>query len=608
MTFDWPSWGGDEGGQRFSPLDQINTGNVKTLVRAWTYRTGEISDGSGEIARTTFECTPLVLDGVMYISTPFCRAIALNPETGAELWSFDPQIDKSLQRNWMLINRGVAAWKGDQGWRIFLGTMAGDLWCLDAATGKPVETFGQGGKVPHGYMGPKGRVLHGAEASPENLPTEWEGAITSAPAIIGDLVVVGGQLPFLRAYAVRTGQVVWERSKVLAPDDPDYTSWEGPGLAKQGSSFSWAPISVDSQRKMIFAGTDSPTPDFYGGERHGDSRPCNSILALDAMTGKTIWQYQISHHDVWDYDIPSQPNLITVRREGREVPAVAVTTKQGMLFLFNRETGEPLFEIQERPVPQSAVPGEKLSPTQPFPVAPPPYARQGAGPDGLNRVTPELEALARKAFSEYKVGHLYDPPSEEGVIVFPNTIGGGAWGGGCYDPRSGLYYVSNSNVGSLMKMVRSKENPSIFARVTDNFDNGRFWDNRTRIPFTPPPWSTLSALDLNAGSLAWQTPLGIVDSLAAQGISNTGSISIGGGIVTAGGLVFIGASNDSRFRAFDSATGAELWVAEIDGSGHAVPMTYLGRKTGKQFVVIAAGGGNKFNNQFADALVAFSLP
>ena len=299
-------------------------------------------------------------------------------------------------------------------------------------------------------------------------------------------------------------------------------------MERQGSAFSWPPMSVDTARGLLFVPTDSPTPDFYGGARHGDNRPCNSLLALDASTGRTVWQFQISHHDVWDYDIPAQPNLITVQREGREVEAVSIITKQGMLFLFERETGKPLFDIEERPVEPSLVTGEKLSPTQPFPVAPPPFARQGAGPQEYNTVTPELEAKAREAFKRYRMGGLYSAPSLEGVICFPNTIGGGAWGGGCYDPRTGLYYVSASNVGTLMKMSQVRDNPGRFRRVTDDLDNGRFWDNETRIPHTPPPWGSLTALDLNAGTIAWQSPLGIVPELAARGITNTGCINIGG--------------------------------------------------------------------------------
>jgi len=608
LVHDWPNWGGDEGGVRFSPLDQIDRANVSRLVRAWTYHTGDVADGSNNTSFTTFECTPLVIDDTMYITTPYSRAIALDPETGTELWAFDPGIVKGAQAHWMMINRGVASWKGRGEHRILLATMDGDLWCLNSADGKPVGTFGEAGKVAHGYLGQGGRKLHGDEASPENLPTEWMGSVTSAPVIYKDIVIVGGQLPYLRAYNVTTGALVWERSKIPASDDPDRATWEGAGLAKQGGSFCWSPMSVDSERGLLFVGTDSPTPDFYGGERIGDDRPCNSILALEAFSGRTVWQFQTSHHDVWDYDLPAQPNLITVRRGGREVPAVAVSTKQGFLFVFHRETGEPLFEVLERPVPQSSVPGEKLSATQPFPTAPPPYARQRATPADIATVTPEHEALARENFKRWNIGGLYDAPNERGTVVFPNTIGGGAWGGGCFDPHTGLYYISASNVGSLMKMVPTgKESPK-WERVTAEYNNGRFWDNPTRIPFTSPPWSTLTALDLDQGTLAWQVPLGNPESLTGRGITGLGTVSMGGAIVTAGGLVFIAASNDRTFHAFDSATGALLWEAAIDGSGHAVPMTFLGRRSGKQYVVIAAGGGNKFNDHFDDALVAFSLP
>ncbi|HLA38884.1 MAG TPA: PQQ-binding-like beta-propeller repeat protein, partial [Candidatus Glassbacteria bacterium] len=280
LVHDWPHWGGDEGGARFSPLDQINRSNVAILERAWTYHTGDVSDGSNNTSFTTFECTPLVIDDTLYITTPYSRAIALEAETGRELWAFDPQITKGAQAHWMMINRGVASWKGGGEHRIFLPTMDGDLWCLNSADGRPVASFGESGRVAHGYLGQGGRKLHGAEASPENLPTEWMGSVTSAPVVYKDIVIVGGQLPYVRAYSAVTGELVWERSKVPAEDDPNRRSWEGPGLEKQGSSFSWAPMSVDSERGLLFMGTDSPTPDFYGGERRGDNRPCNSIMAL----------------------------------------------------------------------------------------------------------------------------------------------------------------------------------------------------------------------------------------------------------------------------------------------------------------------------------------
>lgn len=577
---DWPHWRGDEGGQRYSPLDQIHKGNVSRLRRAWSYYTGEWSDGSRYPTRSSFECTPLVVEGVLYITTPFCRVVALDPETGKEIWSFDPKLDRRQRKN-LWAHRGLALWRNGEERRIFYGTLDGDLWCLDARTGEPIQSFGDGGRVRHGENG-----------LPEDPPLQWMKNIASPPVLYRDLVIVGGILPYLRAYDVYSGQLVWERFKVPGPGEPGHETWAGDSWERQGGALCWSLMSVDSDRGPLFVPTDSPTYDYYGGDRHGNNAWCNSLLALKAESGELVWDFQFTHHDVWDYDIPAQPNLITVHRNGRPVPAVAQVTKQGLLFLFHRETGEPLFDLEERPVPASRLPGEQLSPTQPFPVAPPPFARISLRPDEIADVSPQHRKMAEEEFRSYSVGGIFAAPSEEGVIVFPGNNGGADWGGGCYDPTTGIYYVSATNVGLVMKMEPAGGESSGYRMRGGGFMRGGwFWDYATGIPFQSPPWATLTALDLNAGTLVWQKPLGIVESLAARGLTETGSPGIGGGIVTAGGLVFIGYSNDSRFRAFDKESGEELWVAPIDASGHAVPITYLGRRTGKQFVVIAAGGG-----------------
>ena len=595
LIYDWPSWGGDEGGQRYSPLEQIDKSNVGRLRRAWTFHTGEISDGKTYPTKSAFECTPIVLDGVMYITTPFCRVVALDPETGKELWSFDPKMDR-MQRKNLWAHRGLAVWKKGEDRRVFSGTLDGDLWCLDARTGQPVSGFGEGGRVRHGAIG-----------MPDPRPSDWMRNIASPPTIYEDLVIVGGIIPYLRAYDVHTGKLIWERFKAPRSGEPGHETWAGDSGKRQSGSLCWTIMSLDRERGMLFVPTDSPIYDYYGGDRHGANRWSNSLLALKAKTGELIWDFQFTHHDVWDYDIAAQPNLITVRRAGRDVPAVAQVTKQGFLFLLDRETGKPLFEVEERPVPQSTVPGERLSRTQPVPVAPPPFARISIRPDEIADISPEHRAFAHRVFGEYDAGGVFSAPSQKGVMVFPGNNGGADWGGGCYDPTSSLYFVSSSNLGMVMKMAPADPSSSSYRMIGGGFlRTGWLWDS-AMIPLQPPPWGTLTAIDLNQGTIVWQTPLGIIESLAEKGITHTGTPGIGGGIVTAGGLVFIGHSNDSRFRAFDKDTGTELWVARIDGSAHAVPVTYLGRTTGKQYVVIAAGGGNRYNNTFADALVAFAL-
>jgi quinoprotein glucose dehydrogenase len=533
----------------------------------------------------------------MYITTPFCRVVALDPETGQEFWSFDPKMDRMSRRN-MWAHRGLAVWKKGDDRRVFSGTLDGDLWCLDARTGKPIPGFGEGGRVRHGSIG-----------MPDPRPSDWMRNIASPPTVYEDLVIVGGIIPYLRAYDVHTGKLIWERFKAPRSGEAGHETWGGDSSKRQSGSLCWTIMSLDRDRGMLFVPTDSPIYDYYGADRHGANRWSNSLLALKARTGELIWDFQFSHHDVWDYDIAAQPNLITVRRDGRDVPAVAQVTKQGFLFLLHRETGKPLFDIEERPVQQSSLPGEKLSPTQPFPVAPPPFARTSIRHDEIADVSPEHSKFAERIFREYDAGGVFSAPSEKGVMVFPGNNGGADWGGGCYDPTSSLYYVSSSNLGMVMKMVPTGGGFPAYRMTGGGFlRTAWLWDYETGIPLQAPPWGTLTAIDLNKGSIVWQTPLGIVESLAQKGMANTGAPGIGGGIVTGGGLVFIGYSNDSRFRAFDKDTGKELWVTKIDGSAHAVPVTYLGRKTGKQYVVIAAGGGNRYNNTFADALIAFALP
>jgi glucose dehydrogenase len=594
---EWPHYGADPGGMRFSPLDQINRGNVTRLEVAWIYRTGDMSDGTVYPTRSAFECTPIVIDGVMYISTSFSRVVALDPESGKELWSFDPKIEKKAQYN-LFVNRGVAFWGRGADKRVFVGTLDGRLFALNAADGKPVNGFGENG------------LINLRAGFTEPYPNRAYG-MTSPPLIYRDLVITGsvvsdgeprGPSGDVRAFDARTGKLVWRFHTVPRAGEFGNDTWQGDSWKDRGGTNVWSIMSCDEERGIVYLPLTSPSPDRYGGERKGKNLFGDSLVALEAATGKRLWHYQIVHHDLWDYDLPAQPTLVTIRG----TPAVAQITKMGFLFVFNRVTGEPLFPIEERPVPASEVPGEEAWPTQPFPLKPPPVARQSMTLDEVTDVTLESRAECLKLVERAKIGKIYQPAGLDYTVIFPGTNGGPDWGGASYDPVSNLLFVNSADAGQVLKMVKAPEGSKVAYR-SQGTPNGRFWDSN-QYPCQKPPWGTLTAIDLNRGEFRWQVTLGVVDALLAKGIPATGAPSMGGSMVTAGGLVFIAATNDSRFRAFDKDTGKELWVTRLEASGHATPMTFRGRKTGKQFVVIAAGGGNKYNKTYSDALVAFALP
>ena len=598
---EWPHYGNDIGGSKYSPLKQINKQTVTRLKEAWTYHTGDISDGTTYPVRSAFECTPLVVDGVMYVSTPFCRVVALEAETGKELWSFDPKIDKERPYG-LFANRGVAFWRSGGERRIFIGTLDGRLFALDAATGRPIKSFANDGWID---------LRAGAAVK---FPTKSCG-MTPPPLVYRDVVIAGsmvsdgeprGPSGDVRAYDARTGRELWRFHTVPQPGEFGHDTWEKDSWIDRGGTNVWAPMSCDAKRGIVYLPVTSPSPDRYGGERKGQNLFGNSLVALDALTGKRLWHYQILHHDLWDWDLPAQPSLVTVLRNGASIPAVAQITKMGFLFVFNRVTGRSLFDIEERPVPASEVPGEEAWPTQPFPQKPPPVARQTMGRDEVTNVTPESRAECLKLLQDAVVGSFYQPQGLKVTVLFPSTNGGPNWGGVSYDPASNWLYVNSMNVGQVGRMVRAREG-SATAYVPRGVPNGRFWDSK-EYPCQEPPWGTLTAIDLNTGTFRWQTTLGVIDELVAKGIPPTGTSNLGGSIVTAGGLVFIAATNDSRFRAFDKDTGKELWVTKIPASGHATPMTFRGKKTGKQFVVIAAGGGNDYNKTYSDSLIAYALP
>ncbi len=597
---DWPAYGGDRGATKYSPLDQINRTNVKTLKPIWMLDTGDFSDGTRLPTGSAFESTPLVVDGILYISTPFHRLFALNPETGAILWQWDSNFD-TRNRVALYLSRGVSYWHSGARKRIFLADQQGRLFSIDAATGKTDTQFGSSGMVDlrRGFI--------------EDFPHLQYG-VTSPPAVCGDTIITGswvsdgepqGPSGDVRGFDARTGKERWRFHTVPRPGESGNDTWGGESWRDRGGLNAWSIMTADEKRGMVFLPLTSPSYDYYGGDRPGANLFGDSVVALDCSTGKRIWHFQTVHHNLWDYDLPSSPVLVTVRHDGKMVDAVAQLTKTGFVFLLDRTTGKPLFDVEERPVQQSQVPGEHTWPTQPFPVKPPPFARQSMKLDELTTVTPESRAECLEMIRGAEIeGTLFRPVTQKPTVYFPGTNGGSNWGGGSFDPTTGTIYVNSMDVGAFMQMEKRPNGSKLSYRAKGL---GRFWDSN-HYPCQQPPWGRLTAIDLNRGEIRWRAVLGEFDELTARGVPKTGAPNLGGSIVTAGGLVFIAATNDSKFRAFDKDTGAELWTTRLPASGHATPMTFLGPKTGRQFVIIAAGGGNKYNRSYAAKLVAYALP
>jgi quinoprotein glucose dehydrogenase len=615
---EWPCYGRDSGGTRHSPLDAIHRENVQGLKVAWTFRTGELEHAKSTTLsnRITFEATPLVVDGVMYFTTATSRVFALRADTGEQIWTYNPEINLKLIFS-EGASRGLSYWKARldaDSPRLFFGTLDARLIALDARSGKPCADFGTDGAID---LAAPLRAFRGLYA------------VTSPPAVIGDVVVVGSSIGdngrfdtspgVVRAFNARDGKLLWSWDPIpRTTDDPASESWKGPDALRTGAANVWSIISADPERGLVFLPTSCPSPDFYGGKRLGDNRFANSVVALRADSGKVAWHFQVVHHDIWDYDVAAQPVLLTLTRDGKETPAVAVGTKMGRVFVLHRDTGEPLVPVEERAVPRSDIPGEQSAATQPFSELPA-LGLHEAAPWGRNDA--EMSE-AKKLIDALRYEGDYTPPSLGGSLVAPGNVGGINWSGMTFDPRRQLLITNVNRVASAVRLIPRADYGTAGSggsRLGEEFgpQSGTPFGmaRRTlrlptsRLPATKPPWGTLAAIDLATGKLRWEVPLGyMLDPKEEPKAIEWGSVNLGGAITTAGGLTFIAASLDGHLRAFDTETGRELWRGALPAGGQATPMTYQAGSQGKQFIAIAAGGHARLGSKLGDYVVAFSLP
>ena len=621
---EWPTYGHDPGGMRFSPLTQITPANVSALEVAWTYHMKPAASttstpapegrgrGRGGLGFAASEVTPLVVGGTMFIATPYSRVVAVEATTGKEIWTFRlPSGNPST--------RGVEYWPGDARTppQIVFGSNEGNLYSIDAKTGEPTGTFGDKGVVNLNTP----EILQG-------LP--GRDGLSSPPVVYKNLVITGGTTQEtpprgpagdVRAWDMHTGKLAWTFHSIPRAGEKYNDTWSGDSWKNRSGVNVWGFMTVDVQRGIVYMPFGAPSVDQYGGDREGDNLFGNSLVAADANTGKYLWHFQIVHHDVWDADVANAPALIDVKRGGRTIPAVAAIGKTGLLFLLDRVTGKPIYGVEERPVPQSDVPLERTAKTQPFPVKPPPLSRMTMTAADIATVTPELEAACRKLIEGMQLGGPYLPPSYNRLRAqFPGNHGGANWGGTSFNPQLGYLFVNTNELGQITGLRDRDPKEAGPARGEGQGHRvdpdgpyrgvpggGRFKDNDANMMCQQPPWGQLTAVNVNTGEFAWRVPLGITESLPADK-QKTGRPGNGGTIATAGGLVFVAATDDSRFRAFDAKSGKELWTFTLPGAAEATPMTYEGQD-GKQYVAIAATGGSFFGNPVTgDSLIAFALP
>ncbi len=680
----WSVYLGDNTSSHYSSLDQINRDNVASLEVAWVYASGD-SDKTG---RTQIQCNPIVIDSVLYATSPRIKAFALHAATGKQLWSFDP-FESGTVLEGPGISRGVAYWAGDKthAARIFLAA-GPKLFALHAATGQPVSTFGTDGSLD--LRDGLGRDVTGLSVGARTPGIVYKNLLIQGSSVSEGPMSAPGHI---RAYDVRSGEMKWIFHTIPQPGEVGYETWPPEAYLRAGGANAWTGLSLDDDRGIVFAPTGSAAFDFWGGNRKGKNLFANSVLALNARTGERIWHYQVVRHDIWDRDLPAPPNLVSIQRGGRQRDAVAQVTKSGHLFLLDRDTGEPLFPVEEHDFPPSDLRGEVAWPTQRLPTTPAPFARQRFEEADITDLSPESHAYVRERFLQTRSNGQFVPPSMQGTMIFPGFDGGAEWGGAGYDPTTGTLYVNSNEMAWILTMVEldpeaSGKGSGLYAsycagchgiamegssngtypsliglpdrvseeQVADQIRQGlgfmpsfgflteteisgivdflwdreqgalqesdsrmgrifagspyghtgynRFFD-QDGYPAVKPPWGTLNAINLHTGQYEWTVPLGELPELTARGLPPTGTENYGGPVVTAGGLLFIAASKDERFRAFDKKTGAVLWEAQLPAGGYATPATYT--LNGRQFVVIAAGGG-KMGTKSGDSYVAFALP
>lgn len=608
-TVDWPYYGGDEGGKRHTNASQLTPGNVGNLEVAWTYRTGDVSTDAQ--LSSSFQNTPLMIDGTLYVCTPFNRVIALDATSGEERWTYDPALDNSVRYGNHNVCRGLAHWVHDNSGtddacqkRLFMATNDARLIALDAKTGLPCPHFGNDGVVT---MGPTADLA---------FPGEFQ--VTSAPVIIDGVVVVGSAISdnwradappgTVRAYDLHTGAQRWQFNPLIQPTDGDFIA---------GHANVWSSLSVDTERGLVFLPTSSASPDFYGALRPGDNKHGSSVVALRGQTGEIVWAFQTIHHDVWDGDLPAQPTLATIQHNGNPRDVVIQATKTGFVFVLDRDNGEPIFEVTEQPVPQNGAPGEVLSPTQPIPSLPKPLVPQTLTAEDAWGFTFYDRGVCADKISNARSEGLFTPPSTQGTIIFLGTGGGANWGGGAFDEASGLYIINTSRVAHLVTLIPRED----YAAISQANPGGGFapqlgtaYGMRRElllspfgVPCNPPPWGMLSAVDMSTGQIVWETPIGTTEDMAPLGIAlDLGTPNFGGPLITAGGLIFMGATMDDYLRAFSLKDGAEIWKGRLPAGGQATPMSYVSE--GRQYVVIAAGGHGMSGTRRGDYIIAFALP
>jgi len=683
----WSVYLGDNQSSHYSTLDQINRDNVNELEVAWTYHTGDADPDGG----TQIQCNPIIIDSVLYATSARLKVFALHAATGQELWTFDPFESGAVQEG-PGINRGVSYWAGDKSHvaRIFMVAGA-RLFALNASTGEPIVNFGASGTID--LREGLGRDVTGLSVTARTPGIIFDDLLIQGTSVSESMMSAPGHI---RAYDVRTGAMVWIFHTIPYPGEFGYDSWPEDAYQRIGGANAWTGLSLDTQRGIVFLPTGSAAFDFWGGNRKGKNLFANSVLALDARTGERIWHYQIVRHDIWDRDLPAPPNLVRVVHDGKSIDAVAQVTKTGHLFLLDRETGEPLFPVEERSFPPSDLIGEEAWPTQPIPLKPPPFARQRFDESDITDISPESHAYVRERFIKTRSNGQYVPPSTQGTMIYPGFDGGAEWGGAGYDPTTGMLYINSNEMPWILTMVElnpdgASSGNGLYARycaachgtnlegntdqsspglidlqnrfteseVSEQITRGkgfmpsfgflsegemdalvaflfgdleaevtvsdttseemsrsfagspyghtgynRFFD-QDGYPAVKPPWGTLNAINLNTGNIEWTVPLGEFPELTQRDIPPTGTENYGGPVVTASGLLFIGASKDERFRAFDKDTGDILWETQLPAGGYATPATYA--VNSRQYVVIAAGGG-KMGTKSGDAYVAFALP